>query len=207
MNDDSKRRELEVLREQVGRLESELSRAKGGAPWQATEYYAAYYATTGFLLGAVAATTSLLFNVIGSTLFREDPLQLIRVYLTFPLGERALEFTTADNGLTLTIGACLYLGTGMLLGIPFQLILARLAPGSTFAKRFVVVTILSVALWLFNFYGVLAWLQPMLFGEAWIVREIPPGVAVATHLVFGWTMLLIYPLGLYTPYRLQTEKS
>ncbi|MFM2096296.1 MAG: hypothetical protein RIS70_3420, partial [Planctomycetota bacterium] len=28
---------------------------------------------------------------------------------------------------------------------------------------------------------------------------------MATHLVFGWTMAIVYPWGLYQPYRLQTE--
>ena len=34
---------------------------------------------------------SLLFNVIGAPLAGKSPLELIRVYLTFPLGEKALE--------------------------------------------------------------------------------------------------------------------
>ena len=58
----------------------------------ASGYYTAYYATTGFLLGGVAAMTSLLFNVIGSLAFDKNPLELIRVYLTFPMGEEALNY-------------------------------------------------------------------------------------------------------------------
>ena len=75
------------------------------------------------------------------------------------------------------------------------------------AARFVVVSLLAIAVWLVNFYGVLSWLQPLLFGGRWIVDQIPWWVAALTHLVFGWTMLIVYPLGRYTPYRLETENS
>ena len=55
--------------------------------WQASGYYTAYYATAGFLLGIFGAMASLLFNVIGAPIAGKTPLELIRVYLTFPLGE------------------------------------------------------------------------------------------------------------------------
>ena len=66
---------------------------------------------------------------------------------------------------------------------------------------------IATALWLVNFYGLISWLQPLLFGGSWIVdnRELPWWVALATHLVFGWTMAAIYPWGIYHPYKLQTE--
>ena len=37
----------------------------------------------------------------------------------------------------------------------------------------------------------------------WITNPsyLPWWVAAATHLVFGWTIALLYPLGEYTPYR------
>ena len=56
--------------------------------------------------------------------------------------------------------------------------------------------IFALALWVINFYLLLAWLQPALIpGRHHIVTEIPWWVAAATHLVFGWTMLLVQPLG------------
>ena len=79
-----KQRELKDLRVRVHQLESELGQP--AAPWRPSGYYTAYYATTGFMLGGVAAMSSLLFNIIGSLLFEENPLELIRVYLTFPMG-------------------------------------------------------------------------------------------------------------------------
>jgi len=203
MDMDAKTRELEELHERIRQIEAELVEEGLHTRWQPREYYAAYYATTGFLLGTIAAAASLLFNIVGALLFGKYPLELIRVYLTFPLGEQALEI---DSGIALAIGCCLYLATGMLLGVPYQLVLTRFAPGSL-AGRFTLVTVMSLALWLLNFYGILSWLQPALFGGDWIVEQIPWWVAALTHLVFGWTMLLVYPLGLYVPYELPSEQA
>jgi len=204
-----KQRRLDELRAEVAELEAALSApmAADEPQWQATGYYTAYYATTGFILGGIAAMSSLLANVVGALLFGKPPLELIRVYLTFPMGEKALELSDSDGGLTLAIGCCLYIATGMLYGILFQIVLSRFAANSTFATQFVVVSLLALGVWLVNFYGILSWLQPLLFGGRWIVEQIPWWVAAITHLVFGWSMLLMYPLGRYTPYRAQSENS
>lgn len=206
-NRQHKQQRLETLRQQVRELEDELDRESADDPqqWEATGYYAAYHATAGFMLGGVAAMASLLVNVVGALLFGKEPLELIRVYLTFPMGAQALDYNAVDNGLILAIGCCLYIATGMLYGILFQLVLTRFATESSWFVRLLLVSGLAIAVWLVNFYGVLSWLQPLVFGGRWIVEQIPIWVAVLTHLVFGWTMLLVYPLGRYTPYRLQTE--
>jgi hypothetical protein len=203
-----KKQRLAELRAQVAELEADLSPLASAAPqaqWQATGYYTAYYATTGFILGGIAALNSLLVNIVGALMFGKEPLELIRVYLTFPMGEQALDFNAVNNGLILAIGCCLYIVTGMLYGILFQIVLTRFTADSSLAARFVVVSLLALGVWLVNFYGILSWLQPLLFGGSWIVDQIPWWVAAITHLVFGWTMLVVYPLGRYTPYRLQTE--
>ena len=83
------------------------------------------------MLGIFGAATNLLFNVIGSYVWSEltgreqHPLRLIQVYLTFPLGAAALNI---NSGVTLAIGSCLYLGTGMLYGILFHVVQSRFAP-------------------------------------------------------------------------------
>lgn len=203
MDLDARQRELDELHERIRQIEAELVEDGARTRWRPGEYYTAYYATTGFMLGMFAAAASLLFNIVGALIFGKYPLELIRVYLTFPLGEQALQI---DSGIALAIGCCLYLATGMLLGIPYQLVLTRFAPRS-FNGRFVLVTAMSLGLWLLNFYGILSWLQPLLFGGSWIVEQIPWWVAACTHLVFGWTMLLLYPLGLYVPYELPSERA
>jgi hypothetical protein len=200
------RSELSSLRDRVAQLESELAAAEAKANWPPRAYYTAYYATAGFALGIFGAMASLLFNVVGSLLVGQHPLRLIQVYLTFPLGERALD-PQFDSPLALAVGCCLYLATGMLLGIPFHLALARWTPNASLARRLALVSALAIVVWLVNFYGILSWLQPLLFGGNWIVQQIPPWVAALTHLVFGWTMAVVYPLGAFVPYRPPLENS
>lgn len=172
--------------------------------WQATNFYTAYYLMVGSLLGMIAAFSSLLFNVVGSAAVSQYPLKLIQVYLTFPLGEKALEL---DGGLTIVIGCCLYIGTGMLLGMPFHLLMVLLTSERPFAYRFGVSSGLALSMWVVHFYLILAWLQPALFEGNWIVEQIPPWVGAVTHLVYGWTMCLLFPLGLYEPYRRETDRQ
>ena len=202
MSREEKIRELEELRARVRRLEGELIEGEVFARRTPPAYYTAYHTLAGFVLGMFGAVTSLLFNVVGSAFVGQHPLQLIRVYLTFPLGADAL---SVESGLALAIGCCLYVGTGMLLGIPFQLMLTRYFPRASFAARCAAVSALAVAVWLGNFYGILSWLQPLLFGGRWIVDLVPWWVAALTHLVFGWTLLLVQPLGTFQPYGVKSE--
>lgn len=201
----SKQQELEQLRARVGELEQELHvpPAQGFA---AHGYYGMYHATTGAFLGMFGALASLLFNVVGSTLYENHPLRIIQVYLTFPLGEKALEM---QGGIALVTGCCLYLATGMLLGIPMQMALARFAPHGGLGQRLAVASVVGLLIWVVNFYCLLSWIQPWLIGDNWITdpQILPPWVAILTHLVFAWTMALLYPLGAYRPYRLQTEQQ
>ena len=199
-----------ALQAETARLEAEVDAEEFGAAvgsWAKQGYYLTYYATAGSFLGMVAALVSLMFNIIGASVAGKDPLQLIRVYLTFGLGAKALD-PAFDNGLALAMGCVLYIATGMLLGIVFHVILTRYASTAGLGGRIAWATAIAVAVWLVNFYGLIAWLQPLLFGGTWIIdnQELPWWVALATHLVFGWTMALVYPWGLFHPYRLQTEQ-
>lgn len=204
---DALEREIEELRSRLERLEVEVEE-NADTSWQ-SEYYTGYFATTGFLLGFFAAAVSLMCNIVGSLVWpqisgqpEQNPLRLVQVFLTFPLGEKALSI---DSGLTLAIGCCLYLGTGMLYGMCLQLILTRWFPDTTFLRRLLVTLVLLTLVWFVNFYLILSWLQPLLLGGNWIVELVPSWVALLTHLVFGATMAVLYPLGLYTPYRVETE--
>lgn len=208
------RAELDSLRERVRKLETEITEEESDRAWRSLTYYPIYYATTGFLLGIFGAMASLLFNVVGAPIAGKAPLELIRIYLTFPLGERALMLAEGagkahaiPDGLILAFGCCLYLLTGMVLGIPVYLALTKFTPNGPLKKRFAVASAVSLGIWLINFYGILSWLQPALFGGNWIVdnRLLPWWVAAATHLVFGWTIVLLYPLGQFTPYRRPTH--
>ncbi len=199
-------RQLAELQARVAQLEAEAAADLPRDRAWTRGYYLTYYATTGFFLGMIAAVSSLLLNVVGALLTGQHPLQLIRVYLTFGLGQRALLLELdQDGGLTLIIGCCLYIATGMLLGVIFQVVLSRLADRASLVSRLVIASVLSVIIWLVNYYLLLSWIQPLLFGGNWILTEIPVWVALLTHLVFGWTMALLYPWGMFEPYRVVTE--
>jgi hypothetical protein len=200
----SKQEELDALRSRVEQLEDELMAEELTPGRQVSRDYPMYYATGGFLLGLFGAMASLLFNVIGSLAAGKNPLELIRIYLTFPLGEKALRLVegggpgtyAVGDGVIIALGCCLYLATGMLLGIPLSLILARFAPEGPTLKRLIVGSVAALAIWLVSFYAILSWLQPVLFGGHWIVDNalLPWWVAAATHLVFGLTIAWLYPL-------------
>lgn len=216
MEQSSKQREFEDLKARVEELEEELSEMSSPRWEPGGGYYPAYQATAGFLLGMLGAGVALLVNVIGAPIAGKHPLELIRVYLTFPLGEKALELAaagrdaqTVSDGMVLAFGCCLFIGTGMLLGIPFQLALSRLGDQATLVRRLIVATLFAIGLWLVNFYLILSWLQPALFGGNWIVdsRYLPWWVAAGTHLIFGWTMALVEPWGRVIPAGNATEKS
>ena len=211
MSSDSREKliaELAQARSQVRELEERLAALNAGEKWQAKGFYASYYATTGFLLGLLGALASLLFNVVGSVLWSavtgqsQHVLRLIQVYLTFPMGESALEI---DSGLTLAVGCSLYILTGMIYGVVFQMGLAKFTADASLKRRLIVASGFALVLWLVNFYVLLRYLQPLLLDGNWIVELVPWWVAALTHLVFGWTMALVYPWGEYIPYRTQSE--
>ena len=88
------------------------------------------------------------------------------------------------------VGSILYVITGALYGIAFHLLMLFFFRDAPLRKRILVGSLFGLGLWILNFYLILSWLQPMLQGDDWIVRMIPPWVAGLTHLVFAWTMLL-----------------
>jgi hypothetical protein len=218
MDVQAKLEELESLKSRVEMLENEIAQARSGPGWRATGYYSAYYATSGFLLGSIGAVASLLFNLIGAPIAGKSPLELIRVYLTFPLGGRALQLAEGQNAyavndrVILAFGCCLYLVTGMFLGIPVYMALSRFAARGGLVMRLIVASVVSLAIWAVLFYGILSWLQPLLVeGDPgnWITNPayLPWWVAAATHVVFGCTIAVLYPLGEYRPYHRLNEPA
>lgn len=204
MDRQARQEELQELKARLARLESDLSAEAPLDDWPPRNYYTTYHVLAGMVLGLIAASASLLFNIIGAAMMQRHPLELIRVYLTFPLGEKALE---VQSGFVLAAGVCLYLATGMVGGIPFHLILSRYFEKSSGMTRFVVATLLGLGVWVVNFYGVLSWMQPLLIGGRWIVEQVPLYVAAATHLVFGWTMLLVDQWGRFEPNRARLQEQ
>ena len=195
--DQVKQQKLDELRLRVAELEAELKPAETST-WRRSEagFYPTYYAWSGAILGMFGAVASLLFNVIGSLAVGQHPLRLIQIYLTFPMGEKALS-TDLDTGVVLAVGCCLYILTGMVLAIPLHLLIARFLPNGTLAQRLAFATVAGLLLWAVNFYLILSWLQPLLFRGNWITDPalLPPWIGAATHLVFAWVVAALYPWG------------
>lgn len=211
MNKDALLQEIAQARERLRDLEVQLDQLPGPLA-ERPAHYTTYDVLAGCAFGMFGAIASLLFNIVGATLVGKPPLYLITVYLTFPLGDQVLDpnVLSPDKGiarLVLAVGCCLYLFTGMALGVPIHLVLKRWFGDSSAPVRFAAVTGLSLAIWLVNFYLLLAWLQPAIVGVNTIVREIPWWVAAATHLVFGWTIWLAQPFGLFRPAPAGSEAS
>ena len=210
-----KQQQLESLKTRVKSLETELAASDIPKEWKPQSFYSMYYVTVGFVLGGFAAMVSLLFNVIGSTVAGKYPLEIIRVYLTFPLGEKALPLGSQtgaspfviDDGLILALGCCLYIGTGMVLGSLFHAVIARFAEDKSMAVKLIWGNALGTVVWFVNYYLILSWLQPSMFGGNWITdgKYLPWWVALATHIVFGWSMALMEPFGAYVPYKRPTD--
>lgn len=175
----------------ISKLEREAATSEPStdtpSTWPPQDYYLLWHIVVGMVLGTLGATVSLGFNVAGSLAIGQHPLKLIQVFLTFPMGQQALE---SSDAAVLFVGCILYLTTGSLYGLAFHLVMSTLYAKASFVKRFMIATLMGVALWLANFYLILSWLQPMLLGDNWILRLVPPWVAALTHLSFTWSMLL-----------------
>jgi hypothetical protein len=164
--------------------------------WREPGYDAVHNAKLGLLIGGLAGCASLVLNVVGSVFWpsitgqEQHPLRLIQVYLTFPFGDSALQL---NNGTLLALGCVVFLVTGMLYGVLFTLAISYILPRADLTLRLVACSVLSLVVWVVNFYMLLFWLQPLLFGGRWIAELIPWWVAMITHLVFGWTVAALYP--------------
>jgi hypothetical protein len=151
----------------------------------------------GLLLGAVAGCASLMLNVIGSTLWpafsgvEQHPLRLVQIYLTFPLGQQALEL---NSGYALALGCVLYLATGAVYGALLVPAMSDVIPRAGVWSRLCAGAVAGLVLWTVNFYVLLTWVQPVLFGGQWIYQLVPWWVAALTHVIFGCTIALLYPV-------------
>lgn len=187
MERSSRERQIQAHLDAIRRLQAERAEQETqGAAWPPDGYYLLWHVLVGVVLGGIGAAVSLGLNALGALLVGRAPLDLIRVYLTFPMGERALH---AQDGLVLTVGCILYLITGGLYGIAFHLVMSSVFADAGTGKRFLVGSMLGLGLWIVNFYLVLSWLQPLLLGGNWIITEVPFWVAALTHLAFAWTIL------------------
>jgi hypothetical protein len=192
MTKDEKLQKARILQDEAAALlrsiEEESTQSRDIDNWPPKSFYWWYHITSGAILGGFGSITSLLFNIIGAVIVGKHPLELIRVFMTFPMGEAALK---SDADTILIIGVILYIVTGSMLGVLFELVMAKYFKDSSLMQKVLVAIGISVAIWVVNFFAIISWMQPMLFGGSWILEMIPWWVAALTHIVFGLTMLLI----------------
>ncbi|MFO0916819.1 MAG: hypothetical protein U0872_00685 [Planctomycetaceae bacterium] len=107
-----------------------------------------------------------------------------------------------NDGVMLAVGCCLYLGTGMLLGVPFFVALVKAPQGNRWVTA-CSSPMLSAALWLINFTACCRGCSRYCAegSRSRIRRCCLRGWRLATHLVFGWTLALLYPWGTFQPYQ------
>lgn len=198
MDAQNRQRLIEQHLDAIRELEAQATAEEEGQTWPPDRFYLLWHIVIGLMLGAVGAVVSLLANVLGAPIFGRRPLELVRVYLTFPMGGRALEI---EEGMVLLVGCILYLVTGALYGVLFHLVLTVYFKGASKSRQFAVATALGLALWIVNFYLILSWLQPMMLGDNWIVRLVPWWVGALTHIAFAWVMVAGEVWGRFEPQR------
>lgn len=192
--------EIERHRAAIAALEADLEppSARG---WPPVGFYLTFYIVAGVTIGILGSLTSFIFNVLGSLLVRQDPLLFLRVYGTVFLGKAAL--TTDDLNFFMLV-AVVHFSVGASAGAVFQVLVSRYVP-ERWGLQVVLGGLYGLLMWVVNFYVVIAWLQPRLFGEAYVLELMPVWVAVLTHLIYGLTLGVLQPLGRFVPYRPATE--
>jgi cytochrome c oxidase cbb3-type subunit 2 len=189
-------REIEAHRAAIAALEARLSESPA-ARWPPVGFYLTFYVVAGIIIGILGSVTSFLFNVVGSIFVNQDPLRFLRVYGTVFLGARAL--TTDDLNFFMLV-AVVHFSVGAAAGAVFHVLVNRFIPTRS-ALQIALGAVYGLVMWMVNFYVVIAWLQPRLVGEAYVLALMPAWVAALTHVVYGLTLGILQPLGRFVAYR------
>ncbi len=191
-------REIERHRRAIAELEGKLAAGTGERKgWPPTGFYTTFYVVAGMTLGTMGAMTSFVFNVVGSLIVSQDPMLILRVFGTFFVGQEAL---TTDNLNFLMLVLLTHVIVGALGGAVFHVFINRNLADQSAGQKILYSAMFGCALWLINFYAVISWLQPVLVGQAYILRLMPFWVAALTHIIYGLTLGLLQPLGRFIPY-------
>jgi hypothetical protein len=192
-------RAIDEHRAAIAELEARLDQGGDGPAhaWPPAGFYLTFYVVAGTLIGVLGSIASFAFNVIGSLVVRQDPLLFLRVYGTIFLGPRAL--TTDDLNFFMLV-AVVHFSVGAIAGAVFHVLVNWLVPDRT-VLTIALGAAYGLLMWVVNFYFVISWLQPLLWGQPLILDLMPVPIAVMTHLVYGLTLGLLQPLGRFVPYR------
>jgi type IV secretory pathway VirB3-like protein len=165
--------------------------------WPPVGFYLTFYVVSGLIIGILGSVASFAFHFIGSLLVNQDPLLFLRVYGTVFLGAKAL--TTDDLNFFMLV-AVAHFSVGASAGAVFHVLVNWLVPERP-GLQIALGALYGLLMWVVNFYFVLSWVQPRLFGEPLVLKLMPTWIAVLTHLIYGLTLGLLQPLGRFIPYR------
>ena len=189
-------RRIAEHRAAIAQLEAELP----GHPvpsWPPAGFYLTYYVVSGTILGILGSVTSFGCHVLGSLLLHQDPLRVLRVYGTVFLGPAALSTDDLDFFMLVAV---VHFSVGAAAGAVFHVLVNRFVPPRA-GLQIALGAAYGLLMWVVNFYLVIAWLQPLLVGRAYVLEMMPPGVAALTHVVYGLTLGVLQPLGRFVAYR------
>lgn len=189
--------QIEQHRRAIAELEARLA-PPVAAEWHPGGFYTTFYIVVGMILGIIGGLTSFMFNFVGSALVAQSPMQFLRVLGTYFNGPEAL--TTTDFAFLMMV-LLTHLSVGALAGAVYHVWVNRYLPEGPLNKVLGSSALFGILLWLVTFYGIISWTQPMFYGQAYVLNEMPFWVALLTHLVYGLTLGLLQPLGKFVPYR------
>jgi len=189
-------RDIARHRAAIAALEAQLDDAPA-AGWPPAGFYLTFYVVSGTIIGIIGSLTSFLCNVVGSLVVNQDPLRFLRVYGIVFLGARAL--TTDDLNFFMLV-AVVHFSVGAAAGVVFHVLVNRFVPNRA-GLQIALGAAYGLLMWVVNFHLVLAWLQPQLTGEAFVLSLMPTWVAVGTHVVYGLTLGILQPIGRFVAYR------
>lgn len=189
-------REIEQHRAAIIELEARLQEPVTNS-WPPVGFYLTFYIVAGVTIGILGSVATFLFNVVGSLLVKQDPLQFLRISGTVFLGPKAL--TTDDLNFFMLV-AIVHFSVGASAGVVFQAFVSRYVPDRP-PLQIVLGGVYGLLMWIVNFYFVIAWLQPRLVGQAYVLELMPAWIAALTHLIYGLTIGALQPLGRFVPYR------
>ena len=190
-------RDIERHRAAISQLESQLGPTAAPRAWPPVGFYLTFYIVAGTTIGILGSLTSFAFHVIGSLLFQQDPLLFLRVYGTVFLGKAAL---TPDDLNFFMLVAVVHFSVGASAGAVYQVLVSRFLP-ENWPLQIALGAAYGLLMWIVNFFFVIAWLQPRLVGEAYVLQQMPAWIAALTHVIYGLTLGLLQPLARFVPYR------
>lgn len=198
--------ELEWHRQEIEKIEAQLRHLERDerSAWPPRQFYTTFYVVVGMILGIMGSLASFFFNVVGSMFIDQDPMMLIRIFGTFFRGQEAL--TTDDQSFIMLV-LMVHFTVGAVGGAIYHLAVNRRWADRSYGYKILLGAGWGLAIWIVNFYLVLSWLQPLLVGEAFILKMIPFWVAALTHVVYGLILGILQPIGRFVPYSQPREEK